>query len=62
MAFGGGGGLFVGALMRELEMTRAIVPIYPATFSAWGLLNADFREDLNHPIAVPFCKIIVNCY
>ncbi len=47
VCFGGGGGLFAGALMRELEMARAIIPVNPANFSAWGLLNADFREDFS---------------
>ncbi|MEM7345458.1 MAG: hydantoinase/oxoprolinase family protein [Chloroflexota bacterium] len=48
VSFGGGGGLFTSALLQELEMQQAIVPQNPAIFSAWGLLNADFREDLNH--------------
>ena len=29
-------------------MPRAIIPVNPATFSAWGLLNAEFREDMVH--------------
>ncbi len=47
VCFGGGGGLFVSALLEELEMKEAIVPLNPAIFSAWGLLNADYREDFN---------------
>ncbi len=47
VCFGGGGGLFVSALLTELEMKQAVVPQNPAIFSAWGLLNADFREDVN---------------
>ena len=57
MAFGGGGGLFAGALLRELEMTRALIPVNPAMFSAWGLLNADFREDLNRQIVRPLTTL-----
>ena len=45
VCYGGGGGLFAGFLLNELEAARAIIPLHPATFSAWGLLNADFRED-----------------
>ncbi len=45
LCFGGGGGLFASALMRELELPRAIIPVDPATFSAWGLLTAAYRED-----------------
>ena len=47
VCFGGGGGLFISALLAELEMKEGIVPLNPAIFSAWGLLNADFREDFN---------------
>ena len=45
VCYGGGGGLFAGFLLNELEAARAIIPLNPATFSAWGLLNADFRDD-----------------
>ena len=48
VCFGGGGGLFAGSLLTELEHARAIVPLYPAAFSAWGLLNADYREDVTY--------------
>jgi N-methylhydantoinase A len=44
--FGGGGGLFAGHLLNELECGQAIIPVNPANFSSWGLLNADYREDL----------------
>ncbi|MEZ4557583.1 MAG: hypothetical protein R2854_14235 [Caldilineaceae bacterium] len=45
------------ALLRELEMTRALIPVNPAMFSAWGLLNADFREDLNRQIVRPLTTL-----
>ena len=45
VCYGGGGGLFAGFLLDELEAASAIIPLNPATFSAWGLLNADYRED-----------------
>ena len=45
VCYGGGGGLFAGFLLNELEAASAILPLNPATFSAWGLLNADYRED-----------------
>ncbi len=53
VCFGGGGGLFVSALFEELEMKEAIVPPNPAIFSAWGLLNADYREDFNQTAVFP---------
>lgn len=55
--YGGGGGLFAGALLRELEMAQAIIPLNPATFSAWGLLNSDFREDLTRTSIVPLSNL-----
>jgi N-methylhydantoinase A len=55
--YGGGGGLFAGTLVRELEMAQAIIPLNPATFSAWGLLNSDFREDLTRTSIVPLSNL-----
>ena len=46
LCYGGGGGLFAGPLAQELKIPRAIIPVSPAVFSAWGILNADFREDV----------------
>lgn len=57
VSYGGGGGLFAGALLRELEMRRVIVPRYPATFSAYGLLNADYREDVSRTFIKPHAEV-----
>ncbi len=57
VCIGGGGGLFAGALLRELEMKQAIVPQNPAVFSAWGLLNADYREDVTRPFIRPLAEV-----
>lgn len=45
IAFGGGGAMHAGALMRELRAKKAIVPTQPAVFSAWGMLTTDLRRD-----------------
>ena len=45
LCYGGGGGLFAAPLAAELQIRRAIVPRNPAVFSAWGILNSDYRED-----------------
>jgi N-methylhydantoinase A len=45
IAFGGGGAMHAGALMRELRVRKVIVPTEPAVFSAWGMLMADLRCD-----------------
>ncbi len=57
VCIGGGGGLFAGALIRELQMKQAIVPQQPAVFSAWGLLNADYREDVTRPFIKPLAEV-----
>ena len=45
VAFGGGGAMHAGALMRELRIKEVVVPTEPAVFSAWGMLTADLRRD-----------------
>lgn len=45
LAYGGGGGLFAGALLRELEIPNAICPPHAAVFAAYGSLFADYHED-----------------
>ena len=57
VCYGGGGGLFAGFLLNELGAAQAIIPRHPATFSAWGLLNADFREDDIRTFLLPFAEL-----
>ena len=45
IAFGGGGAMHAGSLIRELKLKKAIIPTDPAVFSAWGMLVADLRQD-----------------
>ena len=45
MGFGGGGGLHAAAVMRELNIPRAVVPSNPGALSAIGMLGSDFRND-----------------
>lgn len=45
VAFGGGGAMHAAALMRELRVKKAVIPIQPAVFSAWGMLMTDLRQD-----------------
>lgn len=47
LCIGGGSGLFAGGLLDELGFKSVTVPRNPAVFSAWGLLNADYREDIS---------------
>ena len=46
-AYGGGGGLFAAATATELDIDTIVVPREPATFSAWGILASEYREDVS---------------
>ena len=45
VASGGAGPLHVTAIARELHIPKVIVPLFPAHFSALGMLGADERHD-----------------
>jgi N-methylhydantoinase A len=45
VAFGGAGPMHAVALAQELEIREVIVPWSPGTFSAWGMLQTDIRQD-----------------
>ena len=48
VGFGGAGPMFVGALSAEIEGLGALVPTYPAVWSAFGGLYADVVHDYAH--------------
>jgi N-methylhydantoinase A len=45
MPFGGGGGLHVGAMIKDIGLKCAIVPRFPGVTSALGCVIADLRHD-----------------
>ncbi|WP_027363595.1 hydantoinase/oxoprolinase family protein [Desulfotruncus alcoholivorax] len=45
VAQGGNGAVHGPFLAAELKVKKLIVPNYPATFSAWGMLMTDLRQD-----------------
>ncbi|TET84242.1 MAG: hydantoinase/oxoprolinase family protein [Anaerolineales bacterium] len=45
IGFGGGGGMHVCALARELNIKKVIIPRQSSVFSAWGMLLSDLRRD-----------------
>jgi N-methylhydantoinase A len=45
LSYGGAGGLFAAAVAEGLEVPRVVIPRAPSTFSAWGILSSDYRED-----------------
>lgn len=50
VAFGGAGPLHAGALVREVGIGRALVPLYPGITSAMGCAIADARYDFVHTV------------
>jgi len=46
VAFGGGGPVHAAALAEELGVKRVVIPPFPGTFSAWGMLMTQPRVDL----------------
>ncbi len=45
IAFGGGGPMHAGAMLRELRCKKVVVPVYPGVFSAFGMLMSDLQID-----------------
>ncbi len=45
IAYGGGGPIHAGQLARELGVKRLLIPNFPGTFSAWGMLTSQPRID-----------------
>jgi N-methylhydantoinase A len=45
VAFGGGGPTHAGALLDELGARRVVIPSFPGTFSAWGMLLTEPKVD-----------------
>jgi N-methylhydantoinase A len=57
MPFGGGGGLHVCAMMREVGVTTGIVPRYPGVTSALGCVMADMRHDAVQTLNVALTEL-----
>ena len=52
LAFGGAGPMHAVGIAREIGVSKVVVPPAPGTFSAWGMLFADFRQDLVRTVVV----------
>ncbi len=52
LAFGGAGPMHAVGIAREIGVAKVVVPAAPGTFSAWGMLFADFRQDLVRTVVV----------
>ena len=55
--FGGGGSLVASALASRLGIPRFIVPKWPGTFSAWGMLTLDIVHDFARTLIVPLAEL-----
>jgi len=60
VAFGGAGPMHAVWLARELEIPEVIVPRFPGTFSAWGMLQTDVRHDLTRNYYFPAASVAAN--
>ncbi|MDI3269241.1 MAG: hydantoinase/oxoprolinase family protein [Bacillota bacterium] len=53
MAFGGGGGLHAGALLKVIPFKEALIPLHPGVFSAWGMLTAPLKRTWSQTFLQP---------
>ena len=60
VAFGGAGPMHAAWLARELDIREVIIPRFPGTFSAWGMLQTDVRHDLTHTFYRPTQEVTTN--
>lgn len=50
LSFGGAGSMFAGLLAQILGMREVLVPPHAGVFSAWGMLGADLRYDVQRTV------------
>ena len=53
VAYGGAGPMHAVELAYELEIGEILIPRFPGTFSAWGMLQSDIRSDFTASFFVP---------
>ena len=56
-AFGGAGPMAAAFLAGELGITEVLVPMFPGTFSAWGMLQTDLRQDFSRSFYHPAMSV-----
>ncbi len=66
VAFGGAGPMAAAFLAEELDIGEVLVPRFPGTFSAWGMLQTDLRHDFTrsffHPVDAVEVSALEQCY
>lgn len=53
VAFGGAGPMAAAFLAQELDIKEVLIPKFPGTFSAWGMLQTDLRHDFTQSFFRP---------
>ncbi|TQV67254.1 hydantoinase/oxoprolinase family protein [Exilibacterium tricleocarpae] len=53
VAFGGAGPMAAVFLAEELDIDAVMIPRFPGTFSAWGMLKTDLRQDFTQNFYQP---------
>ena len=66
VAFGGAGPMAAAFLAEELDIREVLIPRFPGTFSAWGMLQTDLRHDFTmsfyHSVAAVDVKDLESSY
>lgn len=66
VAFGGAGPMAAAFLADELDIGEVLIPRFPGTFSAWGMLQTDLRHDFTKSFFRAFDSVetteIEQCY
>lgn len=60
VAFGGAGPMAAAFLAAELDIREVLIPRFPGTFSAWGMLQTDLRRDLTQSFYRPAQAISID--
>ncbi len=57
VAFGGAGPMHAPFLAQELDVAEVLVPRFPGAFSAWGMLEAEIRQDFARAYYTPLADL-----
>jgi len=60
VAFGGAGPMHAPFLAQELDVSEVLVPRFPGAFSAWGMLEAEIRQDFARAYYTPLADLDAN--
>ena len=61
-AFGGAGPMAAAFLAEELGIDNVLIPMFPGTFSAWGMLQTDLRQDFTRSFFEPALSVEIRSF